>query len=175
MKICIDPGHGGRDTGSAGHLKNKHINEKTINLNVAFYLEEALLLKGHQIYLTRRSDRSLSLSSRTRFANRYAVDLFISLHCNSAYTNKASGIETWIHPYSSVARKFAIPIQKQLIKAFPTHKDRGIKEANFHVLRETAMPAVLVEMEFINNPVQARFLSNALNQQKIAGAIAAGV
>lgn len=175
MKICIDPGHGGRDKGSTGRINKRPLLEKNVVLIVALYLEVYLQQAGHRVYLTRRADRTLSLSARTRFANRHAVDLFISLHCNSAYTNKASGFETWIHPYSDVARRYAQPIQAQLSKTFPTHKDRGIKEANFHVLRETRMPAVLVEMEFINNPVQARFLSSERNQKKIAAAIAGGI
>lgn len=175
MKICIDPGHGGRDSGASGQINRHHLYEKDVVLSVALYLEELLLEQDHRVYLTRRVDRSLSLHSRSRYANRYDVDFFISIHCNSAYTTKAAGIETWIHPYSSVARRFATPIQKELIKAFPTHKDRGIKEADFHVLRETRMPAVLVEMEFINNPQQAKFLSKEKNQKKIAAAIASGI
>ncbi len=175
MKICIDAGHGGRDTGSAGILNKQSLKEKDITLSIALLLEQELLALDHKTYLTRRCDRTLSLQARSRYANRYKVDLFISIHCNSAYTNKAEGMETWIHPYSDIARKFARPVQKNLIKMFPRHKNRGIKEANFHVLRETKMPAMLIETEFINNPRQAKFLANEKNQKKIATAIAAGI
>jgi len=175
LKIVIDAGHGGRDTGSAGILNKLSLKEKDITLNIALLLEKELMQSDHKTYLTRRCDRTLSLSARSRYANRYKVDLFISIHCNSAYTNKAEGMEIWVHPYSEVSRKLARPVQKNLIKMFPLHKDRGIKEANFHVLRETNMPAMLIETEFINNPRQAKFLANDNNQKKIAMAIATGI
>jgi len=175
MRICIDPGHGGKDAGSVGKINKQSIKEKNITLNIALLLEQYLLVFGHKIYLTRRCDRSLSLQARSKYANRYKVNLFISIHCNSAYTPKAEGIETWIHPYSTVAKRYAKPVQKSLIKAFPKHKNRGIKEANFHVLRETKMAAILIETEFINNPRMAKFLANEKNQEKIASAIASGI
>lgn len=175
MKICIDPGHGGKDPGAVGSCDGHDLCEHDIALQIGLYLEQALLLDGHATWLTRRIDRTLSLIARTKFANRYHVDLFVSIHCNAAYAPSAEGIETWHHPSSSVGRKYADPIQKNLIKEFPNHKNRGIKEANFHVLRETAMPAVLVEAEFITHPDQAAFLSADENQRRIAQAIKKGI
>lgn len=175
MKICIDPGHGGRDPGAVGRCDDHDLCERDIALQVGLYLEEALKQEGHITYLTRRIDRTLALAARSQFANRYDVDLFVSIHCNAAYTVTAKGMETWIHPFSSVGRKYGDPIQESLMAAFSDHNNRGVKEANFHVLRETAMPAVLVETEFITHPDQALFLSAGENQRKIAQAITEGI
>ncbi len=175
MKICIDPGHGGIDPGALGRCNDCDLCENDIALHIGLLLEKALLQAGHTPYMTRRIDRTLSLAARSQFANRYHADLFVSIHCNAAYQATADGIETWIHPFSTVGRKFADPIQASLMALFPDHKDRGVKEANFHVLRETAMPAVLVETEFISNPNQADFLSKDENQRRIAQAIVEGI
>ena len=175
MKICIDPGHGGKDPGAVGRCGGQELCEHDIALQISLYLEQALLLDNYSTYMTRRIDRTLSLPARSQFANRFHVDLFVSIHCNAAYTESAEGIETWIHPSSSVGKKHADPIQKALIAEFPNHKNRGIKEANFHVLRETAMPAVLVETEFITQPEQAAFLLADENQRRIAWAIKEGI
>ncbi|MBU0943541.1 MAG: N-acetylmuramoyl-L-alanine amidase [Proteobacteria bacterium] len=175
MKICIDPGHGGTDPGAVGRCGDQDLCEHDIALQICLSLEELLLEQGHLTYLTRRVDRNLSLPARTQFANRYQADLFISIHCNAAYQPTAAGIETWIHPFSNVGRQYATPIQKSLTQALSDHKNRGVKEADFHVLRETAMPAVLVETEFISNPEQAEFLAKGENQRRIAQAIAEGI
>lgn len=175
MRICVDPGHGGKDPGAVGRCENKDLCEHDITLQICLHLEEMLHNAGHLTYLTRRIDRNLSLPARSQFANRYHADLFLSIHCNAAYQNTAAGIETWIHPFSSVGRKYADPIQASLTATFSNHKDRGVKEADFHVLRETVMPAVLVETEFISNPEQAVFLSKNENQRKIAQAIVEGI
>ena len=172
MYICVDPGHGGKDPGAIGQLSGVDIYEKDITLSIALYLDRELSMLGHTVYLTRRIDRTLSLGARASFANKYAVDLFISVHCNSAESNAAEGIETWIYPYSDKSRLIANNVQGSLATAFANHRDRGVKEANFQVLRETRMPAILVETEFINNKKQVRFLSNPNNQIKIANAIA---
>lgn len=175
MKICIDPGHGGKDPGAVGRCGNNDLCEHDITLQICLYLEETLQQNGHQTCLTRRSDRSLSLPARSQFANRNHADLFVSIHCNAAYLETAAGIETWIHPSSSVGKKYATPIQASLTTVFSDHNNRGVKEANFHVLRETVMPAVLIETEFISNPDQAEFLSKDDNQRRIAQAIAEGI
>ncbi|QSV63634.1 MAG: N-acetylmuramoyl-L-alanine amidase [Dolichospermum sp. DL01] len=127
------------------------------------------------IFLTRDADISVSLGSRASFANQKNVDIFISIHCNSYSNNSAEGIETWIFSGSNAGKNLAEPVQQSLISTFPTHRNRGVKEANFQVLRETEMPAILVECEFISNPTQLQFLSNNNNQKKIAQAIALGI
>ncbi|MDB9341592.1 MULTISPECIES: N-acetylmuramoyl-L-alanine amidase family protein [Cyanophyceae] len=174
MKICVDPGHGGTDPGAVG--KDPFVlNEKDVNLSISLLLQKELEEKGHTVFLTRDTDIAVSLSGRATFANNKNADIFISIHCNSAGTNKAEGIETWIFADSKAGRKIAESVQKSLVATFSNHKNRGVKEANFQVLRETEMPAILVECEFLSNPTQLQFLSDQENQEKIAKAITSGI
>ncbi|MEA5579572.1 N-acetylmuramoyl-L-alanine amidase [Anabaena sp. UHCC 0451] len=174
MKVCIDPGHGGTDPGASG--KDPFVlNEKDVNLSICLFLKKELEAKGHTVFLTRDKDIAVSLSDRAEFANQKNADIFISVHCNSFANNTAEGIETWIFSGSKSGKKLAEPVQKSLVATFSNHKDRGIKEANFQVLRETQMPAILVECEFISNPTQLKFLSDKENHEKIAKAITLGI
>ncbi|MEA5503943.1 N-acetylmuramoyl-L-alanine amidase [Halotia wernerae UHCC 0503] len=168
MKICIDPGHGGIDPGAIGK-EPEILHEKDVTLSIFLLMKKELEDKGHTVFLVRDKDMTISLSDRARTANQNNADIFISIHCNSHTSNNAEGIETWIFPGSTVGRKLAEPVQKSLTSTFLNHKDRGIKEANFEVLRETNMPAILVECEFISNPTQLKFLWDKENQEKIAG------
>ena len=171
MRICIDPGHGGTDPGAIG-VKPFELREKDFNLAVALLLEEQLLDRGFEVLLTRRQDRTLSLSARADFANRHGAGLFLSIHANAAAAPSAEGMEVFHFPESSAGKSLAKPILKSLLAAFPDHRDRGVKEANFTVLRLTHMPAALVECEFLSSPKQLRFLAKAENQRGLAQAIA---
>jgi N-acetylmuramoyl-L-alanine amidase len=174
MKVCIDPGHGGTDPGAIGEDPFV-LKEKDVNLSISLFLKKELETKGHTVFLTRDTDIDVSLSARAKFANQKDADIFISIHCNSFANNSAEGIETWIFSGSNAGRKLAEPVQKSLAATFPNHKDRGIKEANFQVLRETKMPAILIECEFISNPTKLKFLADKDNQAKIAQAIALAI
>ncbi|MBD2565605.1 MULTISPECIES: N-acetylmuramoyl-L-alanine amidase family protein [Nostoc] len=174
MKICIDPGHGGTDPGAIGK-EPFVLNEKDVTLSISLFLKTELEDKGHTVVLTRDKDVAVSLADRAKIANQNNADIFISIHCNSFKNNDAEGIETWIFPGSTAGRKLAEPVQKSLTNTFSTHKDRGIREDSFQVLRETNMPAILVECEFISNPTQLKFLSEKENQEKIAKAITSSI
>ena len=174
MKICIDPGHGGRDSG--GQTDNPFAyQEKEFNLNFSLLLEERLEQFGHWVVVVRRRDRYVSLNSRANFANRLNADLFISIHANAAANPSVEGMEIYHFPGSSNGNRAAEHIFNSMIDAFPDHKNRGIKTANFDVLRLTLMPAVLIECEFLTNPTQLRFLTNPDSQARLATAIADGV
>ena len=174
MKVCIDSGHGGSDPGAIGR-KPFRLEEKKFNLSLAELLEQELEERGHWVVMTRRQDRTLSLRARAGFANRLEADFFVSIHANAAFDARASGMEVFHFPGSATGRMAARHVLNKMIAAFPTHKKRGVKEANFTVLRETLMWAVLVECEFLTNPSQLRFLANRTNQEKLAAAIADGV
>ncbi|KYC36953.1 N-acetylmuramoyl-L-alanine amidase [Scytonema hofmannii PCC 7110] len=174
MKICIDPGHGGIDPGAIGK-KPFVLNEKDVTLSISLLLKKELEAKGHTVFLTRDTDIFVSLSNRAILANEKKVDIFISIHCNSFTSQASEGIETWIFPGSTEGRKLGESVQKSLALNFPGNKNRGIKEGNFQVLRETEMPAILVECEFLSNPTQLQFLSDNNNQEKIAKAITSGI
>ncbi|MEM9665864.1 MAG: N-acetylmuramoyl-L-alanine amidase [Bacteroidota bacterium] len=172
MNICIDAGHGGRDPGAIGRTPFR-LEEKTVNLAVALRLEQILESMGHNTLMTRRQDRTLSLRARAHFANRFEADFFVSIHCNAAGTPNAEGMEVFHFPGSTSGAVGAEKVLGRMLNRFPDHRDRGVKEANFTVLRLTQMPAILVECEFLTNQEQLVFLAN--NQDGLADAMAEGV
>src|SRR4051794_12178194 len=174
MRLCIDPGHGGSDAG-AQTRQPAVLREKDVNLAVALQLEHEAQRQGWEPLMTRLQDRTLSLASRAAFATRFTADLFVSIHCNAAAAVEVEGIEVYHFPGSPQGRWLALHVIDKLIARFPGHHSRGVKEANFAVLRRTTMPAVLVECEFLTNPQQAAFLKDGKNQAAIAEAIADGI
>lgn len=174
MKICIDPGHGGSDSGAIGEDPHR-LEEKEVNLAVSLFLEQELISLGHQVVMTRRVDRTLGLGARSNFANRLSTDFFVSIHTNSAANASAEGMEVFHYEGSSAGEAKAVSVLDMLLKKFPDHKNRGVKTANFSVLRRTLMPAILVELEFVTNPKQLRFLDKVKNQAGLAQAIAEGI
>jgi N-acetylmuramoyl-L-alanine amidase len=174
VKVCVDAGHGGTDPGAIGTSPFR-LEEKRFTLRVARLLEGELEARGHWVALTRRHDRTLSLEARAEFANRLGADLFVSVHANAAAVPSVHGIEAYHFPGSGPGRQAAGTILAAMLAAFPTHRDRGVKEANFAVLRLTTMTAVLVECEFLTNPRQLEFLADPASQHLLAVAIADGI
>lgn len=178
MRICIDPGHGGKDPGAIGPGEKK---EKVIVLAVAKKLEK--LLQGiHKVLLTRQGDFFVGLNDRAIMANAFNADLFLSLHCNGSASARASGFEVWTSRGKTRADDVATSISKAWAEAFPDVVIRGDwsdgdidKESNFCVLRRTVMPAVLVEMGFITNPKMEALLSDDAYQDIMANALYQGV
>ncbi|MEK4024491.1 N-acetylmuramoyl-L-alanine amidase family protein [Sporosarcina sp. FSL W7-1283] len=148
VKILIDPGHGGHDSGAGGARSY----EKNNVLKVALRMKTLLQQHGHTVNLTRETDVYLTLSQRAAAANKWGADIFVSLHDNSATNKTATGFETFIFDKTSNAKTIKLQgaIHNALIKEIGL-RDRGMKRANFAVLRETNMPACLVEYAFISN------------------------
>ncbi len=145
--IVIDPGHGGKDAGAVNGSRY----EKNDNLRFSFALEKAMKKQGFTVYLTRNKDVDMTLKARTDFANRMKADYFIACHRNSFALSTAKGMETWIYTYAdSNTLRYAQAIQDELVKV-GVQANRGVKKGNFHVCRETNMPAVLCELNFIKN------------------------
>ena len=172
MKVFINPGHalnGIPDPGACGC----GLRESDVAAEVAHLVEGYLAAAGCEVQ-TVQDD---SLSDVTGAANDWGADVFVSIHCNSAASEFARGVETFSFPYSVGGRAIAGCIQRQIVSAFnkidSDFPDRGLKEANFQVLRETDMPACLVEMAFINNWQDAELLKR--NADDFARAIARGV
>jgi N-acetylmuramoyl-L-alanine amidase len=155
MKIVIDPGHGGKDPGALGSYSK----EKDINLILSLKLKDKLIASGIDIVCTREDDRYIDLQPRCDIANKNRADYFISIHCNSSKDKRASGTETFCLAGGGKAYKLAQVLQTKMIE-FNKNKDRGVKFANFYVLRETKMPAVLIEVMFISNPEEEDKLNN---------------
>lgn len=172
MKIMIDPGHGGDDNGAAyGYAE-----EDDINLSIGYLLRCLLQQEGYEVYMTRERDIYVPLAKRCDYANHIGVDLFISLHCDAWHDETTKGISTHIYTNANAdTEKIADKIHSVLIEKFPTHTNRGLKRSNFYVLRNTKMPALLVECEFISNYDMRKWLHEPENQYDIATAIVEGV
>jgi len=168
MKVCIDPGHGGHDSGAVGN----GVKESALVLSIGRRVRD--LLKPHvEVIMTRESDHFVSLSERCNIANDAACDIFVSLHANSAINTDAHGVETFTSG-SDASRKLATLILNRHLEAVE-QKNRGVKRANFHVLRNTRMPAVLQELGFVSNTGEAAILDSTANQEKMARAVTDGV
>lgn len=171
MKIGIDPGHGGKDSGAIGPGGLK---EKDVVLAVSLELEKLLKHNGFDTVITRKSDTFPELIERSNMFNRAKCDLAISVHCNAATSTRADYISTFIQGRGGKAETLAIYVQRHLAQT-TGWEDGGIRVANLHMTRETKMPAVLVELGFISNPAQEKWLKVPENQKKLAEAIARGV
>lgn len=172
MIVCLDAGHGGKDPGAVNN--NLKLKESTITLNVVQKISGLLKKKGINVILTRSKDEYVTLAARCLVANRNKADIFVSVHCNSAANNRAVGIETYCYKVGGKGEQLAKLIQNNLINATKT-LNRGVKTANFYVLRNTVMPAVLTEIGFISNDDEARKLNDNNYQSQIAQAIAEAV
>lgn len=176
-RVCIDPGHGGADSGAVGPNGEQ---EKTIALAVSKELMFQLECEGIDSHLTRTSDDDRpSLSERV--AESQGDDCFISIHCNAA-TPQAEGIESIFSSVGGKHKALANVVQQALISQFPSHKNRGIKMSpsmgyprKLYVLSEAKVPAVLVELEFISHPEQVKFLLSEENQKAMAHALCQGI
>lgn len=166
--VIIDPGHGGNDLGAA----DSYVYEKHINLDVSRRLERSLKEAGFKTVMTRTHDEFIALSERSAMANRYRNAIFVSVHFNSSYRVAALGIETFYR--SSTSEKLAQLVQRELIKNVKA-TDRGVKTANFSVLRASKHPAILVEGGFISNKDERSAITDPLYRQIVADSIARGI
>jgi len=176
MKVLLDPGHGGKDPGA---VSANGLREADIALAVSNKLFAILQAMGVAVSATRVGDVYPTLAGRCALERQLAPDCFISLHCNAAVNITARGVEVWTSPGETAADPLATEIFQALRRSFSCLLFRADysdgdpdKEAPFYVLRNTKSPAVLVEMGFISNADDARWLSDEWNQNRMALAIA---
>ncbi len=155
VRIVLDAGHGGHDPGAvANALKEKDLT-LTITKHIGRMLSE---YEGVEVFYTRTDDRFLELEERAEIANRLNADFFCSVHINSG---GGTGFESFI--FNNPDAKTIVyqnVIHAEIMKAIGNVKDRGKKRANYAVLRETKMPAILTENLFIDNPNDAAKLKS---------------
>jgi N-acetylmuramoyl-L-alanine amidase len=174
MKVLIDAGHGGKDSGAvSGEGK---VFEKDVALTVAKRVHELLAPHGES-YLSRESDRFLSLTERANLANNLEADL-LSIHCNAG---GGRGFEVFTSPGETLSDPWATCVLEELHADFPDRPLRTDvsdgdpdKEAHFTVLTKTRKSAILVELGFIDTEEGQCFLSDPANQERLAQAIARG-
>ena len=189
--IFLDPGHGGRDSGAYYY----NVAEKDLNMQVYRKLRKKLEELGYKVLTSRDSDIDVDfITERSRMVNKTNSDIFISIHFNatgSAYS-KSSGIQTYsysdepdypskINPYwhnhpdrMSESKRLAASIHSSLL-AETGAKDAGLLESSFAVLRETAKPAVLLELGYMDNFAENQQIRDSHYQDKLVAGIVKGI
>jgi len=172
--VCIDPGHGGKDPGAVdgvGQGDALYTEEKDINLQVAMKLYRRLIAEGARATLTRASDWYPSLAQRCQIANNFGADIFISIHCNAAVNEKASGVETLFAQGSRNGKRLAELVQQEVVGATKAANRGVVERDDLAVLKGTKMPAVLVELGFITNPQEEAKLNDPAYQDRLVDAL----
>lgn len=162
VKIFIDPGHGGSDSGAKGY----GLLEKDLTLAISLKIRDLLTnYQNVQVRMSRDSDKTLALTQRTQMANAWGADYLISVHINAA---GGTGYEDYIFSRaSSTSVQHQIIMHAEIMKQIDLF-DRGKKRANFHMVRESKMPAILTENGFIDHPNDAAKLKQSSFIEKIA-------
>ncbi|PZO40074.1 MAG: hypothetical protein DCF19_12880 [Pseudanabaena frigida] len=170
--IAIDPGHGGPDVGAT----RNGVYEKDITLAMSKQLGRILQQMGYSVIFTRTEDIDLDLEPRVQIAENARASTFVSIHVNSldANASQVSGVETYHAPGASLGKSLAEFVHEQILASTGAN-DRGVRSARFYVIRNTSMPAILVETGYITNPSEASRLVNSAYQERMAEAIAKGI
>ena len=173
FSVVIDPGHGGPDPGAIGI---GGIRETDVVLEVSKIVKNLLSEKGVKVRLTRKDEVDLDLPPRVSFANNTDADIFISIHANASRGKRRdiNGLETFYYR-GWRGRLLAKKIQNQILKVSPGSPDRGVKQGRFYVIKNTRMPAVLVEIGFLTGRLDARRLEKTSHRKRLAYAIAKGI
>ena len=173
FSVVIDPGHGGPDPGAIGI---GGIRETDVVLDVSKIVKKILSEKGIKVILTRKNEVDLDLPPRVSFANRSDADIFVSIHANASRGKRKdiNGLETFYYR-GWRGRSLAKRIQKQILRVSPGSPDRGVKQGRYYVIKNTRMPAVLVEIGFLTGRLDARRLEKNTHRKRIAYAIAKGI
>ncbi|WP_349409719.1 N-acetylmuramoyl-L-alanine amidase [Pseudalkalibacillus sp. SCS-8] len=173
VTVVLDPGHGGSDSGAV----YKQYREKDFNLKVALMVRE-FLLESYvvKVLMTRAKDETVSLKERTDFANKKNADYFFSIHHNAA---GGSGFESFIYNgnINNSTKVIQGIIHKEIVFTMDKYNvfNRGQKRANFYVLRNTRMNAMLIEVLFIDNEKDLKLMLNDKFLRDVAMATATGI
>lgn len=146
-KWVLDAGHGGKDSGTVGKNGRR---ESDIVLEAVYEAKRLLERNGEIVLLTRASDIYLDVKDRVEIANNWEADYFVSFHMNSFIDNSVTGTEIVIFEKGHESEELARFLKDELLANLKS-KDRGIKEASYILLRQTKMPAVIIEAEFLSN------------------------
>jgi len=166
--VVIDPGHGGHDKGGQwGQVYEKHL-----ALDTATRLEGYLKQRGIRTVMTRRSDYFVTLPGRVAIANRFRNAIFVSVHYNYTWKPDASGLETYY--YNGNSAGLAQCVHNGMLSRVRA-VNRGVKSARYYVIRNTQIPAILVECGFVSNAGERSRMKNAWYRDGLARGIADGI
>jgi N-acetylmuramoyl-L-alanine amidase len=173
IKILLDPGHGGAESGAPGPTG---VLEKDVNLAVSKLLRDELVKRGATVVMTREDDKEVSLGDRQKIINQSEPAISVSVHYNSLPDDgdleKTQGVGTfWYHPQ---AHSLALFIQNYLVKELK-RPSYGVFWNNLALTRPSAAPSVLLELGFMTNPNEFEWVTNEKEQKKLAQAIAQGI
>ncbi|RDU37671.1 N-acetylmuramoyl-L-alanine amidase [Neobacillus piezotolerans] len=175
MKFMLDAGHG---YSTAGKRSPSGMREYEFNRAVAAYTKTELeTYLDVTVYFAHSDDRDVPLQERTDKANELKVDAYIAIHANAYQDtwNSANGVDTFVYVTKPKdAYELALKVQKNLVEK-TGRRDRGVKTANFHVLRETNMTSILTECGFMTNPEEEALLRSDSYRQVCGKAIASGI
>lgn len=171
--VIIDPGHGGHDPGAS----EKDLIEKNMALQLGKMIADRLTQQYNvDVRMTRDTDRFIELSERANYANQLGADYFVSIHHNRAGGN---GFESYIYPgtQNGAAGQMQKTVHNEIMAFMSKYnvRDRGRKQANFAVLRETRMPAILLEYLFVDHIEDAKRLRDQTFMQGAAQATVVGI
>jgi len=167
--VVVDAGHGGKDNGAFRRYGGA---EKNATLDVATRLARKLRESQFKVVMTRSGDEFVPLDTRAEISNRQKNAVFVSVHFNDSGRRGIRGFETYYH--SPVARTLAYRIQQQMM-TLPGAVNRGVKTANFRVLRKAEYPAVLVECGFLSNRSEGAAARSATRRDDLADKIAEAI
>lgn len=169
--FMLDPGHGGDNSGNGGP---GGLQEKDVNLDIAMQLESLLVKAGAEVHMTRREDMDVLLSYRIDMANKIKPHFFISIHQNAFYNPGVSGTEIYYYEGDKEGEKLGNSIMKRLEQEMHV-LNKGVKTANFFILREAKVRSVQLELFYITNPQEEEKLRSDDFRAGVARAIFNGI
>ncbi len=168
--ILLDPGHGGMDGGAVGNS----IIEKDVNLDIAIKLRAMLEEKGAVVVMTRSLDTKVDLLDRSSMVNLLLPDAVVCIHSNSVISDAPNGTETYYYNAEELSRELATSVHKSLVDRIKL-SSRGVFKKEYHMVKETLSPAVLVEVGFLSNKQDALRLADPAFRQLAAEGIFDGL
>lgn len=177
--VVLDPGHGGWDPGMVGR---GNVLEKNINLEIALKLQSLLEQGGATVLMTRIEDEALGsgkqsdLRTRSTLAGTSHADVIISIHQNSYPSERVMGTQVFFYEGSERSRRLAEFIQAEVKHFLGQMTNREAKsDSTYYILKQTSIPAVIVECGFLSSPTEARLLVDGEYQERMAWAIYKGI
>lgn len=169
--IGIDAGHGGSEPGS---VSPSGLKEKDINLDIARRVEAGLRAAGAKTFMIRNGDTTIDFRDRPHIANKENVEILVSIHCNSFADASKRGTEVYYFKDGHGGQELAETLHRALVNSLGL-PDRGLRTADYNIIRHTKMPASLVEVAYLSNPVEEKLLADPAFREKAAQAIVSGI